>query len=286
MPTTLVRTLFGVLGEEPPLSPEMLAAALSLVSRTSACVPFRVADGRLEAAFAGTRALGLAGLAVARPLAQGAAKLVDALEGDAAAMGEATVVVQNEGRLVGHFGATVGLTMLLDQARFDCHGKRALVFGAGKGARGVAYSLARAGASEVIIANRTFQRARDLCERLSGLGAEALAAPASAAAIRELLPMAQVVVNATTVGEGAPDESPLPPSAGFHPDALVLELVQRPLKTRFIRQAQEQGAQVVDGLEVLVHEGLATLQLWLGRPVDASRLVPVMRAAALEALLG
>jgi shikimate dehydrogenase len=99
------------------------------------------------------------------------------------------------------------------------------------------------------------------------------------------VPMSQVVVNATSVGLKAPDESPLPDSASFDPDGLAVDLVYRLLKTKFLRQARGQDVRTVDGLEILVHQAIGALSLWLGRSIDVERLAPVMRAAALEALL-
>src|SRR5207237_1037955 len=107
-------------------------------------------------------------------------------------------------------------------------GQRALVLGAGGAARAAAYALGKAGASEVVIANRTFARARELSELLSGLGIEAVASPATPAALRKLLPMAQVVVNATSVGLKEADQSPLPPSSEFDPAGVAIDMIYRP----------------------------------------------------------
>lgn len=287
MSAIALRDLFGLMGDpvDHSLSPEIQAAAFALVARTSAYLPFRVEPSKLEAAFQGARVLGLKGFNVTAPHKERAAGLVDALEGDAEAIGAVNVVVNRQGKLVGHNTDTYAVTAALEKAHVDLRGKRVLILGAGGAARAAAFAIGRAGAEEVIVANRTFSRARELCARLGALGIEALAAPASPGALRELLPLSQLVVNATSVGLRSPDESPLPAGASFDAEAVALEMVYRPLKTRFMRQAQEQGVRVVDGLELLVHQGIASLHVWLGRPVDAVRLAPVMRAAALEALL-
>jgi shikimate dehydrogenase len=287
MTVTALRDLYGLFGDpvDHSLSPEIQAAALGVLSRSSAYLPFHVTPERLEDAFTGARALGLKGWNVTLPHKERAAELVDSLEGDAAVIKAVNVVVNRGGKLVGHNTDTVAVTKALDRVKFDIKGQRALVLGAGGAARAAAYALGHAGASEVVVANRTFSRARDLCALLSKQGIEAIASPLSGSAMRELVPMSQVVVNATSVGLRTPDQSPLPVTVDFDPGAVAIEMVYRPLKTRFLHQAREQHVQTIDGVEILVQQALASLALWLNKPVDANRFGTLMRNAALEALL-
>jgi shikimate dehydrogenase len=225
------------------------------------------------------------GLNITIPHKEHAAELVDSLEGDAEAIKAVNVVANRDGKLVGFNTDTLAVTRSLDRLKFHVEGQRALVIGAGGAARAAAYALGKGGAAEVVVANRTFARARDLCEHLAGLGIEAVASPASPAALRELLPMSQIVVNATSVGLKEPDQSPLPSPVEFDSAAVAIDMVYRPLKTKFLQQAREQNIQTIDGVDILVHQGIGALAIWLNRNVDATKLFPAMRAAALEALL-
>lgn len=285
--TQAKRDLYGLIGDPVAhsVSPDMHAAALERLSPDGAYLPFHVSPDTLVAALDGARALGVKGLNVTIPHKERAAELVDALEDDAAAIRAVNVIVHKAGRLIGYNTDTYAVQAAIERQGFDPDGKRALVLGAGGAARAAAYALGRAGLTEVIVANRSFKRANELCLDLSKLGIDAIASPLTPGALRELVPLAQVVVNATSVGLNAPDESPLPPDVEFDPEALAIEMVYRPLKTRFLRQARSAHLQTVDGLDILIHQGIASLRLWLERPVDANRIAPLMRAAALEALL-
>jgi shikimate dehydrogenase len=287
MSATAVRDLYGVFGDpvDHSLSPEIQAVAFAQVARAAAYLPFHVTPDQLEAAFAGARTLGLKGWNVTLPHKEQAAKLVDSLEGDAAAIKAVNVVVNRGGKLVGYNTDTIAVQKSLDKIKFDVRGQRALILGAGGAARAVAYALGKAGASEVVVANRTFSRARDLCAALAEHDIEAVASPLSLSAMRELLPLSHVVVNATSVGLNAPDQSPLPATLEFDSNAVVVEMIYRPLKTKLLQHARLQHVQTVDGLEILIQQALASLSLWLNKPVDANRLAPLMRTAALEALL-
>lgn len=285
--TTALRDLYGLIGDpvSHSVSPDIHAAALAQLSKHSAYLPFHVTPDRLTTALDGMKALGIKGLNVTIPHKERAAELVDELDGDAAAIKAVNVIVNRAGKLVGFNTDTFAVQAALERQGFDARDKRALVLGAGGAARAAAYALGRAGITEVIVANRTFRRSNELCLELSKLGVDAIASPLTPGALKELVPMSQVVVNATSVGLNQPDESPLPDDIEFDPDALAIEMVYRPLKTRFLKQAREADIVTVDGLDILIQQAIASLRLWLNKSIDATRLGPVMRTAALEALL-
>jgi shikimate dehydrogenase len=225
------------------------------------------------------------GFNITLPHKERAATLVDSLEGDAADIRAVNVVAARAGNFVGFNTDTLAVTRSLEKAQISAEGRRALVLGAGGAARAAAYALAKAGASEIVVANRNFARARELSSQLAGSGCDVIPSPLSAAAVRELVPLSQIVVNATSLGLNEPDASPLPFDVNFDPSAIAIDMIYRPLKTRFLMHAREQGIQTVDGVEILVHQAIGSLAIWLNRAVDPVKLFPLMRAAALEALL-
>ncbi len=155
-------------------------------------------------------------------------------------------------------------------------GKKALVLGAGGSARAAVWGLREAGA-RVNVWNRTSEKAEALAAELEvGLDTEA----------------PQILVNATTVGldtanggkplsgSGAPDLKALPVLTDGLQAEVVMDLVYGSRETELIAAAKAAGASVVDGLEVLVLQGAASLRVWTGTdpPLD------VMRRAARGAL--
>ncbi|MBD2539458.1 shikimate dehydrogenase, partial [Coleofasciculus sp. FACHB-SPT36] len=85
-----------------------------------------------------------------------------------------------------------------------------------------------------------------------------------------------LLVNTTPVGMYPKvDESPLDAEAiaNLPEGAIAYDLIYKPNPTRFLQQAQRQGAIIVDGLEMLVQQGAAALKIWLNRepPVDVMR---------------
>jgi shikimate dehydrogenase len=141
-----------------------------------------------------------------------------------------------------------------------------MVLGAGGSARAAVWALLGAGA-EVMVWNRTPERARELC---SALGGSPVAHPQPA----------DVLVNCTAVGL-VPGSDPwndlsLSPEA-VRAYACVVDVAYGAGETELIAAAREAGAAVVDGLEVLVRQGALSLEQWTGMtaPLDAMRAAAV-----------
>lgn len=242
-------------------------------------VALEVAAGEADRALSAMRTLGIAGYSVTMPHKEQVAESSDALSADAAALRAVNCVVNDGGRLVGHNTDGDGfLAAAAAELGFEPSGARCVVLGAGGAARSIALSLARAGAAEVAIVNRTRARAQSTVDLIGPSGAvvESEAATAAVAA-------ADLVVNATSIGmsgvEGA--ELPIDPVA-LHADQTVIDIVYRPLLTPLLAAAQERGARTANGVSMLVHQAALAFTLWTG--VDAP--VGAMTAAVSEHLLG
>jgi shikimate dehydrogenase len=157
---------------------------------------------------------------------------------------------------------------LLESLPVDPAGRTALVLGAGGAARAAVYALHSAGAREVLVWNRTRERAERL---VAELGGRAVDAPEGAA----------LIVNCTSVGL-AEDDQPFK-SMPVDADTLivgscVVDMVYKPGGTALLAEASRRGASVVTGMEILIAQGAASFGRWTG--TTASR--EAMRAAVAE----
>jgi shikimate dehydrogenase len=236
-------------------------------------VALEVAPTEVEAAFAGVRALGIAGLSVTIPHKAAALAAVDEVTGRARAVGAVNTVVRLDGgALLGDNTDGAGFLASLADEGFEPAGRACAVVGAGGAARAVVHALAGAGAAEVVVVNRTPERAEAAAALARGVGRTGLAADVEGV---------DLVVNATPLGlaGGSPDELALDPGL-LGPGQLVVDLIPNPAVTPLMLAAQERGARVAGGLGMLVHQGALAFELWTGHPAP----VAVMRAAAMEAL--
>ena len=91
--------------------------------------------------------------------------------------------------------------------------------------------------------------------------------------LSELLGDADVLVNTTSLGMAGQEESPLPSIEALPDHALVTDIVYTPLITPLLAQAQKQGLKTVDGLGMLLHQGVPGFEKWFGiRPQVTNEL--------------
>jgi shikimate dehydrogenase len=219
---------------------------------------------------------GFVGANVTVPHKRAALDLADEASPTARAIGAANTLIFAGGRIAAE---NTDATGFLEALPTGPAGQRALVLGAGGSARAVVWALVTGGAA-VEIWNRTHGRAEVLAAEL---GASVAKPTRGASGDAAPLPLAvdrfDLIVNATTVGmggarEGASSLKSLPVDADSMGERHVLvDLAYGPDETELSRAARAAGVNVVDGLEVLVRQGAASLRIWTGEspPVEVMR---------------
>ncbi len=204
-------------------------------------------------------AAGFRGVNVTIPHKEAALALADEASDAAREIGAAnTLSFERGGAIHAENTDAPGLIAALGET-WDPAGRRVLVLGAGGAARAAVWALVRAGAADVAVWNRTHERAVALAEQL---GARAVERPGAA----------EIVINCTSVGlvgVGGEETSPfkaLPVQAdSLGAGSCVVDMVYRDGGTRLLEAARTRGADVIDGLEILVAQGAASFERWTGR---------------------
>lgn len=218
-------------------------------------------------AVAGARAKGWTGASVTIPFKLKALECVDGTTAAAKRVGAINVLRFGK-QLVGHNTDADGLRDSLRGAGIELKGKSVLIFGAGGAARAAGCACGAQKAKTVRFVNRTADTARRLARVL---GPAFAATRFSAGAPVD----AQVWINATPLGQGANEESPL--SGPLAAPEAAIDLVYGKV-TPFQRQAMELGARTIDGTAMLVHQALRAWEFW-----DAS--LGARRAALAESII-
>jgi shikimate dehydrogenase len=250
-------------------SPAMQTAALAALGLAGEWEygAIEVAPEQFEARVRALSAEGFAGANVTVPHKQAALALADDPSEVALEIGAANTLVFNGEAIGAHNTDADGFLHSLPQSP---GGKRALVLGAGGAARAIVWALVREGAT-VEVWNRTSERAERLCRELGGAAASD---PDQAAC--------DLIVNTTAVGlEGEDPFAELPLAVdGFAAEQTVVDMVYAEGGTALLSAAAVAGATVVDGLEILVQQGVLSLKIWTGRdaPLDAMRAAARHRA--------
>ncbi len=264
--------VYGILGNpvSHSLSPAMHNAAFAALGENRIYLPFQTAD--IANAVHALRALNIKGVSVTIPHKETVIPLLDEVEAVALKIGAVNtieVVTTDRGILLrGSNSDWVGANRALSEP-LDLAGRIAVILGAGGSARAIAFGLQEAGA-RVLLCSRTASRGRKLATEL-GCNWHPLAEIGQLAGT--------VLVNATSVGMTPEEDDTLVRQENLKKFKVVMDIVYAPLETRLLREARAVGCRVVQGLDMLLYQGVAQFELWTGLPAP----VEVMRKALLAA---
>ena len=203
------------------------------------------------------RNLGFTGINLTIPHKVEVLQYLDDLSEAAEKIGAVNTVVNREGRLFGENTDGKGfLTGLREDAGIDPEGKRVLVFGAGGAARAICVELGLAGAGHITIVNRTGGKAKELAGRVR----DETGAAADAAELKPdfFIPeKTEVVVQATSVGLYPDVDHRLDIDYGsLRPEMTICDVIPNPPATPFLAEAEKRGCTILDGLSMLVYQGV------------------------------
>ncbi len=273
---------FGVIGHPVAhsLSPLLHNTAFSLLGLECSYGAFDVAPSTLGPAIRDFKKQGFLGLNVTIPHKEAITGFVDEQSDESKAVGAVNTVIFDGDRIRGDNTDVYGVAASLDKYRPEIHGKLVLVVGAGGSARAIVFALCdRFAPAEIIIANRSGERAKELIADLKPHAKQTSLRPVSlpGSDLDALLTQATAVINATSVGmDPGVDQSPLGDQAIFHAGQIVMDLIYTPRETRLLSQASRYGARTISGLEMFLHQGARSFEIWLGRQMPLEQLRPVI----------
>lgn len=282
-----VPRVVGIIGDPiaHSLSPRMHNAAFAALGLNWTYLAFRVRATELATALRGMAALGFAGFNVTIPHKEAVLPLLDTVDADAQRIGAVNTVRVDDGRLQGfNTDAPAVVDALGRDGGAGIPGSRCLVLGAGGAGRAAAFALAGSGAAQIVILNRTADRADRLAAEVSTAvpGRDVGSGPLDSVSVARAVRGAEIVVQAT----GATMSAAMGGSggraiwldalrAGLRSGMTVLDMVYTPRWTELLQAAREAGATPVSGLSMLVYQGTRAFTLWTGQPAP----VAVMQGA-------
>lgn len=270
--------LLGVIGHPiaHSLSPVMHNAAIAHLGLDYVYLPLPVPPDQLREAIAGFAAIDLQGFSVTIPHKQAIMPLLQEISPTAKAIGAVNTVARTDS---GWFGTnTDAIGFLAPLRELNRSWRRAVILGNGGAARAVVAGCQEIGCQEIQVVGRD----RSKLEAFRTSWPHDLPLTVHAwSDLPTLLPEADLLVNTTPIGMHPDiDRSPLEALDRLSANAIVYDLIYTPRPTKLLQQAQARGLRAIDGLEMLVQQGAAALELWVKQPVP----IDVMRQA-LEAAL-
>lgn len=220
---------------------------------------------------------GLAGCNVTVPLKEIAFAAAGRIDDSALAVKAANTIWLEDGEICAANTDTYGFMTHLEVSApgWQNTGRPVAILGAGGAARAIAYGFLEAGVEDIVIFNRTRERAEALAADL-GKGLRT----ADWTERKNCADWASVVVNTTTIGMKGEGELGLDFSSA-HPDCVVSDIVYVPLETGLLKDAKAHGLRTVDGLGMLLHQAVPGFERWFGvRP----QVTPELRRIILDDL--
>ena len=188
----------------------------------------------------------LSGLNVTIPYKEEVIPFLDKLSKKAAKIGAVnTIKFTKKGKLKGYntdyYGFLKSLSPLLQE-----HHKKALILGTGGASKGVAFALEELGIEYVFVSRKASEKAIDYSQ-------------ITAAAFEEY----QIVINSTPIGTSPNIEAcPEIPYDFFTEKHIAYDLIYNPAETQFLKNAKAKGAQIKNGLDMLIFQAEKAWEIW------------------------
>jgi shikimate dehydrogenase len=239
-----------------------------------------VGPNDLEDAVRGAKVMGFQGFNCTIPHKVKVIDYLDGLGESASLMGAVNCVVRKDGQWIGENTDGKGFVSSLRELT-DPSGKKVVIFGAGGAARAIGVEVALAGASAITIVNRSSGRGEELTSLLDEkLPAEANFIPWDKTFV--IPDGTDVLINATSIGLFPDVDARLDfDIESLTSETVVADVIPNPPETNLVRDAKGKGCKVIDGLGMLVNQGVIGIRHWTGIDPD-----PGVMRAALEEVFG
>ena len=274
---TKIVGLFGYPVEH-SLSPLMHNAAFRHLGLDYCYVTFLVHPALLKDAVNGIRALNLSGVNVTVPHKENVIQFLDEVSGEASFIGAVNTIKNDNGRLIGFNTDGKGFMKSLTEENVIVKDKKVLIIGAGGASRAIGYHLCN-DASLVYLYDIDVERVESLKGHLNQLKGNVSVADHISIKNKDFISSLDIIINATPLGLKESDPSPLNTEL-LDKDHIVCDLIYK--ETPLLKEASKKGCKTVNGLGMLLWQGVIAFQIWTGIEPPAE----LMREALVDKKIG
>ena len=258
------------------LSPPMHNAAYRAMGLNLIYLAFEVKPERLLEALKAAILFHWKGLNLTIPFKEKVLPFLDEITPEARAIGAVNTIKIQDNRLLGYNTDGGGFYHSLKEKGVEVTGKKMLILGAGGAARAIVLELVHQGSGQIMVANRTLSRARQLVKDISpqAKGCKIRVIPLEEPILSNSVQEANILINATSVGLHPRDSLLISPDA-ISPPLIVCDLIYSSPETPLLRIAGEKGCRSINGQGMLLYQGAQAIKIWTGKepPVELMRKV-------------
>lgn len=250
------------------LSPEIHNYSFKQNNINARYLALDVKEEDLKEAVDGLRALGIKGCNVTIPHKVNIIKYLDELDEEAKLLGAVNTVKNEDGKLKGYNTDGRGFTNVLKDKNIEIKDGTIAILGAGGAARAISIILAKEGVRKIVVFNRTIEKARiivnEIVDKFPNVEAEYQSLETNDFNYEEI----DILINSTSVGMFPnSDEMPIDLKL-FRKRTIVCDIVYKPLETKLLKNAKEQGKETVNGLNMLIYQGILSEEIWFNKLIN------------------
>lgn len=238
------------------LSPKMHNFISEKLNNNYVYTALAVNPDNVEDAILGVRAMGFAGINVTAPHKDEVMKYIDEISPQAMKFGSVNTVVNKNGNLIGYNTDAEGFYKSLLRVGIDIKDKDVLILGAGGAAKPVTVLFSQISAKSITVLNRTQEKSQMLADHVKK-------ATNYDIGLQMNLSHYDVVINTTSVGMASQiDNCPIEDMSFIDKNTAVVDMIYNPWETIFLKRARENGAKTVNGLGMLIYQGILAYELF------------------------
>ena len=231
---------------------------------------FEVKEDEVEQAFKELKELGVAGFNCTMPDKIKAFELADEASIETKLIGAANTIVNDNGKFIAYNTDGVGFVNALKENGFDVKDKTITILGSGGAASAIIVQCALDGAEEInvlSIKDRFWDKAQKLVDNIiEETHTNINLIEMNDETIEECVNKSSLLCNATPVGMAPNEDGCLIKDASLlRSDLVVVDIIYNPLETKLYKMAKDNGCKVLNGIEMLIHQGAASFKLWTGK---------------------
>lgn len=255
----------GLIGNpvEHTLSPVIHNHLAEMTGKNMVYVPFQVENEAVEGAVLGAYALNVLGMNVTVPHKAAVIPCLKEIDGLAEKIGAVNTLVRTDGGYKGYNTDMPGLLRAMQSEGIQIKGETVLLLGAGGAARAVAFLCASEGAGRVYLCNRTFEKAQQVAAEVNQAFGGDCIVPVTYEELDTLPEERFLAIQGTSVGlYPHVTDTPLADGAIYDRIHTGVDLIYRPAETRFMQLVQKHGGRIMNGLKMLLYQGIIAYELW------------------------
>lgn len=268
----------GLIGNpvEHTLSPLIHNHLAEMTGQNMVYVPFQVAEDSVEAAVKGAYALNIQGLNVTVPHKSAVMPWLQETDALAQKIGAVNTLVRTGGGYKGYNTDMPGLLRAMQSEGIQIKGETVLLLGAGGAARAVVFLCISEGAERVYVYNRTFEKAQQVAAEVNAaFGTDCVRAVMQP---QELEEERFLAIQGTSVGlHPNVQQTPLPDGTIYDRIHTGVDLIYRPAQTRFMQLVEAHGGKTMNGLKMLLYQGIIAYELWNEMTVTEAQAQEILK---------